>query len=134
MVYGGELCIWYGMTFSSDSSCADVQLPRDRAIHLCERLEACQTRNGELQLLIEDNLNRDYEMGMQRDIDGRELLGRSDAEGDVTVREVVGGGRRCQLVDMSAISRDSRFRGERMASASELQIASELRTQIQIQM
>ncbi|KAK0239626.1 hypothetical protein EDD85DRAFT_997279 [Armillaria nabsnona] len=84
VVNGGELCVWYGMTFSSDSSCADVQVPRDRAIYLCEHLEACQTRNGKLQFLIEDNLNRDYEMGMQRDIDGRELLGRSDAEGDVT--------------------------------------------------
>ncbi len=52
------------MTFSSDSSCADDQVPRDRAIHLCVR----------------------------RDVGGRELLGRSDAEGDVTVREVVGGG------------------------------------------
>ncbi len=48
------------MTFSSDSSCSDVQVPRDRAIHLCERLEAYQTRNGKLQFLIEDNLNRDY--------------------------------------------------------------------------
>ncbi|PBK93121.1 hypothetical protein ARMGADRAFT_1030529 [Armillaria gallica] len=74
------------MTFPSDSSCADVRVPRDRTIHLCERLKAYQTRNGKLQLLIEDNLNRDYEMGMQRDIDGRGLLGRSDAERDVTVR------------------------------------------------
>ncbi len=59
-MYGGELCVWYGMSFSSDSSCVDVQDPRDRAVHLCERLEARQTRNGKLQLLIEDNLNRDY--------------------------------------------------------------------------
>ncbi len=116
------------MTFSSDSSCSDVQVPRDRAIHLCERLEAYQTRNGKLQFLIEDNLNRDYEMGMQRDIDGRELLGRSDVEGDVTVMEVVGRGGRCRLVDMSAISRDSHFHDERMASASEPQIASDLRS------
>ncbi len=80
------------MTFFSDSSYADVQVPSDRATHLCEPLEACQTRNGKLQLLIEDNLNRDYEVGVQRDVDGRELLRRSDAEGDVTVWEVVGGG------------------------------------------
>ncbi len=80
------------MTFFSDSSCADVQVPRDRAIHLCERLEACQIRNGKLQLLIEGNLNRDYEVGVRRDVDGRELLRRSDTEGDVTVREVVSGG------------------------------------------
>ncbi len=46
--FWGSKYVWYGMTFSS--TCADVQVPRDGAIHLWEPLEACQTRNGKLQL------------------------------------------------------------------------------------
>ncbi len=52
---------------------------------------------------------------MRRDIDGHK-----HADGVVTVTEVVGGGetgwsKRCQLVDMPAISRDSHFHDERTA-------------------
>ncbi len=80
----------------------DVQVPRDRAINLCE-LAACQIRNGKLQLLIEDNLNRDYEVGVRRDIDGQELLGRNDTE------DCKGGRWRRRLTGVDAVN--SRYVG-----------------------